>query len=77
MSFVGAGFLGFAHTLPQVNMYTHGTLVTAMHGHMAFWGAYAMLVLAIIAYALPLMTGRKLYEHASARASRSGPRTSA
>jgi nitric oxide reductase subunit B len=24
MSFVGAGFLGFAHTLPQVNLYTHG-----------------------------------------------------
>lgn len=38
MSFVGAGFLGFAHTLPQVNIYTHGTLVTAMHGHLAFWG---------------------------------------
>tara|TARA_R110002072_G_scaffold4174_6_gene29554 strand:- start:2636 stop:4021 length:1386 start_codon:yes stop_codon:yes gene_type:complete len=62
MSFVGAGFLGFAHTLPAVNMYTHGTLVTAMHGHMAFWGAYAMLVFAIIAYALPQMTGRKLYD---------------
>jgi nitric oxide reductase subunit B len=61
MSFVGAGFLGFAHTLPQVNMYTHGTLVTAMHGHLAFWGAYAMMVLAIISYALPLMTGRKLW----------------
>lgn len=60
MSFVGAGFLGFAHTLPQVNMYTHGTLVTAMHGHMAFWGAYAMLVLSIITYSMPLMTGRKL-----------------
>ncbi|MBL8938498.1 MAG: cbb3-type cytochrome c oxidase subunit I, partial [Archangium sp.] len=60
MSFVGAGFLGFAHTLPQVNLYTHGTLVTAMHGHMAFWGAYAMLVLAIISYTLPLMTGRKV-----------------
>jgi nitric oxide reductase subunit B len=58
MSFVGAGFLGFAHTLPQVNMWTHGTLVTAMHGHLAFWGAYAMLVLAMIAYALPQMTGR-------------------
>jgi nitric oxide reductase subunit B len=66
MSFVGAGFLGFAHTLPSVNMYTHGTLVTAMHGHMAFWGAYAMLVLAIIAYAMPLMTGRKVYEKATA-----------
>ena len=25
----GAGFLGFAHTLPQVNIWTHGTLVTA------------------------------------------------
>lgn len=62
MSFVGAGFLGFAHTLPQVNMYTHGTLVTAMHGHMAFWGAYAMLVLAMITYTMPLLTGRKLQD---------------
>ncbi|MDH5380003.1 MAG: cbb3-type cytochrome c oxidase subunit I, partial [Cyclobacteriaceae bacterium] len=42
-SFVGAGLLGFAHTLPQTNLYTHGTLVTAMHGHLAFWGAYGML----------------------------------
>ncbi len=63
MSFVGAGFLGFAHTLPQVNIWTHGTLVTAMHGHLAFWGAYAMLIFAMIAYALPEMTGRKLYDH--------------
>lgn len=64
MSFVGAGFLGFAHTLPQVNIYTHGTLVTAMHGHMAFWGAYACLVLAIITYALPNLTGRKMQDTA-------------
>ncbi len=62
MSFVGAGFLGFAHTLPQVNQYTHGTLVTAMHGHMAFWGAYAMIVLAVISYTMPLLTGRKLHD---------------
>jgi nitric oxide reductase subunit B len=62
-SFVGAGLLGAAHTLPNVNMYTHGTLVTAMHGHMAFWGAYAMIVLAIIAYAMPNLTGRKLYDN--------------
>ena len=61
-SFVGAGLLGAAHTLPNVNLYTHGTLVTAMHGHMAFWGAYAMIVLAIIAYTLPNLTGRKLYD---------------
>lgn len=63
LSFVGAGFLGFAHTLPQVNLYTHGTLVTAMHGHLAFWGAYAMIVMAIMTYALPEMTGRKLWDN--------------
>lgn len=62
VSFVGAGLLGLAHTLPQVNMYTHGTLVTAMHGHLAFWGAYGMIVLAIISYALPNLTGRKFYD---------------
>jgi nitric oxide reductase subunit B len=66
MAFVGAGFLGIAHTLPQINLYTHGTLVTAMHGHMAFWGAYAMIVLAMMAYALPLLTGRKLWDTALA-----------
>jgi nitric oxide reductase subunit B len=64
MAFVGAGFLGFAHTLPQVNMYTHGTLVTAMHGHLAFWADNAMLILAIIAYTIPHLTGRKLYDSA-------------
>jgi len=62
MSFIGAGVLGLAHTLPQVNMYTHGTLVTATHGHLAFWGAYAMIVFAIISYTLPNMTGRKLFD---------------
>ena len=61
VSFVGAGLLGFAHTLPQTNIYTHGTLVTAMHGHLAFWGAYGMIVFAIISYSLPNLTGRKLY----------------
>jgi nitric oxide reductase subunit B len=67
VSFVGAGLLGFAHTLPQTNLYTHGTLVTAMHGHLAFWGAYAMIVLAIISYSLPNMTGRKLYDSSTGR----------
>lgn len=68
VSFVGAGLLGFAHTLPQTNLYTHGTLVTAMHGHYAFWGAYAMIVLAIISYSIPNMTGRKRYDKANGHA---------
>ncbi|QAU35207.1 cbb3-type cytochrome c oxidase subunit I [Janthinobacterium sp. 17J80-10] len=52
----GAGLLGLAHTWPSVNKWTHGTLITAMHGHAAFYGAYAMIVMAVISYALPLMT---------------------
>ena len=63
VSFLGAGLLGLAHTLPGVNLYTHGTLITAMHGHLAFWGAYASLILAIISYSMPLMTGRKIYDN--------------
>jgi nitric oxide reductase subunit B len=64
---LGAGLLGFAHTLPQTNIYTHGTLVTAMHGHLAFWGAYGMIVLSIISYALPNLTGRKLFDSSRGR----------
>lgn len=52
----GAGLLGLAHTFPDVNKWTHGTLVTAMHGHAAFYGAYAMITLAMITYALPSIT---------------------
>ncbi len=54
----GAGLLGFAHTWPSVNKWTHGTLVTAMHGHSAFFGAYVMINLALITYAMPHFTGR-------------------
>lgn len=54
----GAGLLGLAHTWPSVNKWTHGTLITAMHGHAAFYGAYAMIVLAMITYAMPSLTRR-------------------
>lgn len=52
----GAGLLGLAHTWPDINKWTHGTLITAMHGHAAFYGAYVMIVLAMITYALPYLT---------------------
>jgi nitric oxide reductase subunit B len=58
MAFLGAGVWGFLHTLSPVNYYTHGSQITAAHGHMAFYGAYVMIVLAIISYAMPLMRGR-------------------
>ena len=57
-SAIGAGLLGLAHTWPAVNKWTHGTLITPMHGHMAFFGAYVMIVLGMITYAMPGLTGR-------------------
>ena len=58
MAFLGAGVWGFLHTLAPVNYYTHGTQITAAHGHMAFYGAYAMVNLMMISYAMPLLRGR-------------------
>lgn len=54
---IGAGVFGFAHTLPQVNYYTHGSQVTASHGHLAFFGAYALLNFTMFWYALPRLRG--------------------
>ena len=58
MAFLGAGVWGFLHTLAPVNFYTHGTQITAAHGHMAFYGAYAMVVMTMISYAMPMLRGR-------------------
>lgn len=59
MAFLGAGVWGFMHTLAPVNFYTHGTQITAAHGHMAFYGAYVMVVLTMISYSMPIMRGQK------------------
>ncbi len=61
LAFFGAGVWGFLHTLHGVNYYTHGTQITAAHGHLAFYGAYVSLNLAIITYALPILRGRDPY----------------
>ncbi len=47
-NFIGAGVWGFMITLPQVNLYAHGTQWTASHGHFAFWGAYACGVISVV-----------------------------
>jgi len=61
MSFFGAGVWGFMHTLHGINYYSHGTQVTAAHGHLAFYGAYVMINLAIITYAMPSLRGLMPY----------------
>jgi len=67
-AFLGAGVWGFLHTLAPVNYYTHGSQITAAHGHLAFYGAYAMIVLAIISYAMPMLRGRAAANSARAQA---------
>jgi nitric oxide reductase subunit B len=59
MAFLGAGVWGFLHTLAPVNYYTHGTQITAAHGHMAFYGAYVMVNLTMISYAMPIIRGKQ------------------
>ena len=61
LAFFGAGVWGFMHTLHGVNYYTHGTQVTAAHAHLAFFGAYVCLNLAMISYAMPIMRNREPY----------------
>ena len=60
-AFFGAGVWGFLHTLSAVNYYTHGTQLTAAHGHLSFYGAYAMVNIAMITYALPPLLKREPY----------------
>ena len=61
LAFFGAGVWGFLHTLHGVNFYTHGTQVTAAHGHLAFYGAYVCVNLALFTYALPILRQRDPY----------------
>jgi nitric oxide reductase subunit B len=60
-NFVGAGLWGVIHTLPQVNKWTHGTQLTTAHGHLAFYGAYVLLVVAMMYVTIPSIRGVKEY----------------
>jgi len=59
---IGAGVWGFIHTLPQINYYTHGSQVTVSHGHLAFFGAYALLNIMVFYYAMPKIKGIEVYD---------------
>ncbi|MEM7498945.1 MAG: cbb3-type cytochrome c oxidase subunit I [Pseudomonadota bacterium] len=61
LAFFGAGVWGFLHTLHGVNYYTHGTQITAAHGHLAFFGAYVSLNLAMFTYTFPILKNRDPY----------------
>lgn len=57
LHFVGAGLMGFAHTLPMINYYTHGSQVTVAHGHLSFFGAYVLANLTFFYFAIPRLKG--------------------
>lgn len=61
LAFFGAGVWGFLHTLHGVNFYTHGTQITAAHGHLAFFGAYVSINLALFTYIMPMLLNREPY----------------
>ncbi|MBI4686306.1 MAG: cbb3-type cytochrome c oxidase subunit I [Nitrospirae bacterium] len=65
-TFVGAGIWGLIHTLPAVNKWTHGTQITTAHAHLAFYGAYVLLILSIIYTTLPAIRGIKVYNDSRA-----------
>ncbi|MFK5969964.1 MAG: cbb3-type cytochrome c oxidase subunit I [Candidatus Marithrix sp.] len=60
MAFLGAGVLGFLHTVAPVNYYSHGTQITSAHAHLAFYSTYVMIVLTMISYAMPILRNRKI-----------------
>ena len=65
-NFLGAGIWGFFHTLPQVNLYTHGTQFTSSHGHLAFFGAYATILVGMMYIAVQGKNGIKVLKHTKA-----------
>jgi nitric oxide reductase subunit B len=64
-NFLGAGVFGFMMTLPQINLFTHGTQWTVSHGHFAFWGAYACGVVSVIYLALQKSRNLQLVQGSS------------
>jgi nitric oxide reductase subunit B len=51
-NFVGAGIFGFLINLPIVSYFEVGTMLTPNHGHAALMGAFGMLGIAFLVYAL-------------------------
>jgi nitric oxide reductase subunit B len=58
MAFLGAGVWGFLQSLAPINYYTHGTQITSAHSHLSFFGAYGMIMLTIMSYAMPILRGQ-------------------
>jgi len=67
MSFLGLSVWGGMQTWFSVNFWTHGTQITPSHGHLAFFGAFAMTEIAFIYYALARRVGLERFRPHQAR----------
>lgn len=61
-NFLGAGVWGFMMTLPQINLYSHGTQWTASHAHFAWWGAYSCAIIAVLYLAIQKSRGSAILD---------------
>lgn len=44
---LGAAIFGMIITIPSINLYTHGTLITSAHAHLALFGTFGFLAIAV------------------------------
>ncbi len=56
-NFVGAGVFGSMVNTPLMNYYEHGSFLTLMHAHSAFFGAFGMLAIGLIYFVLRYLNG--------------------
>ncbi len=59
---IGAGILGFSMTFALTNVWSHGTWVTAGHGHLALFGTFGMLGIAAAYFAIPIIRKVQNYD---------------
>jgi nitric oxide reductase subunit B len=55
LELVGAGILGFVMTFAKTNVWSHGTWVTAGHGHLALFGTFGMLGIGAAYWIVPIL----------------------
>lgn len=63
LNFIGAGIFGFMMTLPQINLFSHGTQWTVSHGHFAFYGAYVCGIISVLYIVKQKLAGTDLLDH--------------
>jgi nitric oxide reductase subunit B len=59
VAFLGTGAWGLLHNLAPINYYTHGTQIEVAYVHIAMYGAYVMINLMMISYAMPILRKEK------------------